>query len=400
MSHKYSTYTSKELLQDDYFIESMMHPTAETDHFWASLIEDEVLSYEEFEQARSFLHIVKKPQRVMSIKEKGLLWSTIEIKNKEKLKRKIKRRNLYLATVAACLLAVTISSVYIHFIHNRSGNDLLSEMVNMPLEISESKDIQLIVSGEKAYTVEEEQADIVLNKEGEILVNSELLAEQTSPPAEETVVSYNQLIIPKGKHSKLTLPDGTQMHINSGSRVVFPQKFSAKKREIFVEGEVYLDVVRNEKSPFMVRTSKMNVEVLGTSFNLSAYEDEEEQSVVLVSGGVMVKTDNQKETQLSPNQMISYSGSTCVVSEVRVDKYISWKDGYIICENESMKSVLKRLSRYYGIKISSEPVVTSFKCNGKLDLKEDFQRVLDGLYDMYPIEIVQEEMGIHIKEEK
>jgi hypothetical protein len=403
MKRKYSTYTSKELLQDDYFIRSMLYPSDESNRFWKSLITDRILQYDEFEQARTFLRMVEKPKRIMSNKEKSRLWTAIEVKNKKVLRMRIRRRNIYLGGVAVLLPALLISYVSFQLKKDRSPNDILA-IANKPVAIPGSRDIQLIISDEMSYELEEKNADVVLNKEGKFQVNSALLNGETTETAKKTETaqekefSYNQLIIPKGRHSRLTLPDGTTMYINSGSRVIFPPVFKEKEREIFVEGEVYLEVAHNEKVPFIVRTEKMRVQVTGTSFNISAYKEDEEQSIVLVSGGVSVKTDNQKETCLSPNEMMTYKKNekACFVSKVSVDHHIAWKEGYLFCENESLFSVLKRLSRYYGIEIEYDSKILPFAGNGKLDLKEDIERVLNGLSQIYPIAYIQDGKNIRI----
>ncbi len=99
-------------------------------------------------------------------------------------------------------------------------------------------------------------------------VNSEQLQESVTDEEH----SFNQLIVPNGKRSTLALEDGTKMWINAGSRVIYPNKFKKNKREIYVDGEVYMEVARDEERPFVVKTNMLDVQVLGTSFNVMAYK--------------------------------------------------------------------------------------------------------------------------------
>ncbi len=398
MTKNYSTYTSTELLQDDYFIQSMLYPTTESDIFWDSLIADNILKREEFEQALSFLETMEKPVKIMSVKEKSVLWASIEIINKQKLREKIKRRNFYLFGTAVSFL-IAIASFMLFAIPDEQLSEDIVAIAENQSSVSDAREIQLIMSGNTTYELEEKNTDIVVSEEGRIHVNSELLAEQ-NPEKEKQKheESYNQLIIPRGRHSRLTLPDGTKMHINSGSRVVFPNIFSSNKREIFVDGEVFLDVAHNAQSPFIVRTNKMRVQVLGTTFNVSAYEEDENQSVVLVSGSVTIQTNDKEKTELLPNQMMTYSSDGSRVTKVNVNNYIAWKEGYFIYEGESLQTILKQLSRYYGKELLCDPPTNEMLGNGKLDLKEDLDRVLQGLSDMFPIDIVQNEDIIYVKE--
>lgn len=261
------------------------------------------------------------------------------------------------------------------------------------LRNSAPQQIQLIVSEDQTYTVAEKHAAIELSEKGDLKINSEQIRRQSSKDEKvEKSGQYNQLITPKGKHSKLTLPDGTQVYANSGTRIVFPEKFQGNKREIFVDGEVYLDVYHNQNRPFVVRTNKMEIEVLGTSFNVSAYSQDIEQSVVLVSGSVAVKTNKKEEFHLLPNQRISY-GTNVAVTNVAVERFIAWKDGILLCNNESLVSVIERISRYYGVDIECDNDIHFYTGNGKLDLKEDLRRVLDGLIDIFPIVINEGKNG-------
>ncbi|MCD8193161.1 MAG: FecR domain-containing protein, partial [Tannerellaceae bacterium] len=193
-----------------------------------------------------------------------------------------------------------------------------------------------------------------------------------------------------------TLPDGTALHINSGSHVVFPEKFADHQREIFVNGEVFLEVAPDTKCPFLIHTKNMTVTVTGTSLNISAYESET-QSVVLVSGAVTVKTAGKKEIPLLPNQMLSHTENTTSVTEVEVADYICWKEGYLQCNEDNLPSLMKKISRFYGKTITCDPLLLNQQGTGKLDLKEDFEQLLNGLKEIFPIEIVKGDESYHIR---
>ncbi|MCC8155095.1 MAG: FecR family protein [Tannerellaceae bacterium] len=253
----------------------------------------------------------------------------------------------------------------------------------------EGKGIQLIVGGEKAYVLNQQTADIEMNEEGDIHVDADLLV--TAPDkVKENKVNYNQLVVPKGARSRLTLPDGTTMHINSGSQVIFPETFTADKREIFVNGEVFLDVVSDKQCPFFVHTRQMTVKVTGTSLNVSAYE-EDIQTVVLVSGAVTVKTLNNEENNLLPNQILVYNDNVSTISTVDVSNYISWKEGYLLCDRDNLPALMRKLSRFYGKAIHCDPSLSLYQGNGKLDLKENFDQLMEGLKELYPIRIIKDE---------
>lgn len=129
----------------------------------------------------------------------------------------------------------------------------------------------------------------------------------------------------------------------------------------------------------------MDVQVLGTSFNVMAYETDESASVVLVTGSVQVDTRDDEDFRLEPNRMFSYHKGECDIKDVNVNDYILWKDGLYTYRSEHLSVILDRLSRYYGKKISYESDVADLRCSGKLDMQEDLEVVLDGLSQTAPI---------------
>ena len=397
MEGEYKKYTIEELLADDYFISSVLHPTQESKEFWEYLLQNGYVQADEFEKASLFVYAVQSPKEKMFRKEKELLWERIEIENKRYLTSKIRRLHRLGVLAAACvviLLGVTIVSYY----HYR---DVDKESVN-PMALLEQRaaepvgeDICLVLSDAKKVNLKEKSADVKYNQEGEVEVNSQTLVKEEetvsesepSKEAEEEEITYNQLIVPKGRHSTLFLSDGTKLWVNAASHVVYPVVFDKEKREIYVKGEVYLEVARNESAPFIVKTNRMEIEVLGTSFNVKSYDTEDENNdIVLVTGSVHVRTTSGGETALKPNQRFSYAADgTATVEEVDVYDYICWKDGLMRFKSEKLSNILKRLSDYYGKEIRWSKEIEDLKCSGKLDLKEDIEKVLTGLTKMIPV---------------
>lgn len=393
-------YSIDELLLDDYFISSVLHPTTESREFWGYLIQNEYVKADDFEKASLFVRAVQSPKEKIFRKEKDLLWEKIEIGNKKNLKNKI--RNLYVINLsaAACIFLLLGVSTLLYFDHQpaeREYDPMALLKKNSPMQ--ESSDIRLVLSESKQMSFNENNAEVKYNEKGEVKVNSQAVVEekQQSPVTEKGStqevsktkkedVIYNQLIVPKGKHSTLLLSDGTKLWINAGSHVVFPVTFEKDKREIYINGEVYLEVTRNETSPFIVKTDRMQVKVLGTSFNVKSYDADKEDNVVLVTGSVKVKTETGREIGLVPNQRFSYVvDGVANVETVDVYDYICWKDGLLRYKSESLSTILKRLSGYYGKEIRWDLQIENLKCSGKLDLKEDIEKVLTGLTKMIPV---------------
>lgn len=267
-----------------------------------------------------------------------------------------------------------------------------------PVELDASGNVQLILSDNKKIAIEGKETKVEYRGEGQVNINSE---EKVDISAEGNAAeeAFNQLVVPHGKRSTITFSDGTHLWVNAGSRIVYPVNFDTNKREIYAEGEVYLDVAPDSKRPFIVKTKQMQVRVIGTSFNISAYDDEPEQRVVLVSGKVGVSMGERGRNFLSPNQMFSYNTVTkdMAVSNIDVSDYIAWKDGYYQFQQQSLPAVFNKLTKYYGITFTLDEELRTMSCSGKLDLKDDIGKVLLSLQKAAPIEIDNTNETYHIK---
>ena len=401
MEKKYKKYTVDELLQDDYFISSILHPTQESREFWDFLIQSGNLSAQDFEEAAFFIEVVHSPKEKLLRKEKEALWSKIEIENKSSLKKKI--RTLYAAcfSAVACVFILLGVSLYFFYESNRQGDNMIDMIAAFKKEknVQPGSDICLVLSDNKQMRFEEDNTDVKYDDKGQIKVNSQTVMEGKKDKKavgdkkeKEATVTYNQLIVPKGKHSTLLLSDGTKLWVNAGSHVIFPVSFKGDKREIYVDGEVFLDVTRNEGNPFVVKTDRMAVEVLGTSFNVKSYGHEETDDVVLVTGSVHVRTEAGRKAELIPNQRFRCTSAGDVdIQTVDVYDYISWKDGLLQYKKERLSVILQRLSDYYGKPIQWEPELERLTCSGKLDLKDDMEKVLNGLTKMIPVKFVKQD---------
>lgn len=400
MEKKYSKYTIDELLQDDYFISFVLHPSQESQDFWEFLIQRGNISEDDFEKASLFIKAVQFRKEKLYRKEKESLWSKIEIENKKALKKKI--RTLYIASMSAVASIVLLLGVsaYLYYGSEKKSIDVFAEMKNRPV-LASGSDICLVLSEDKHITFDEKNTDVKYDNKGDIKVNSQTIAKgeeeksitkEEKKVAEKAAITYNQLIVPKGKHSTLLLSDGTKLWINAGSHVIFPVAFEGDKREIYVDGEVFLDVARNEACPFIVKTDRMQVQVLGTSFNVRSYENQNEDDIVLVTGSVHVQTESGQKADLIPNQRLLYTSTgKTTIQTVDVYDYISWKDGLLHYKEESLSVILQRLSDYYGKTIQWEPELENLTCSGKLDLKDDMEKVLNGLTKMIPVKYTKQE---------
>jgi len=164
---------------------------------------------------------------------------------------------------------------------------------------------------------------------------------------------FAEIQCPLGVRTKFILPDGTTGFLNSGSTLSYPVTFD-KARKVSLSGEAYFDVVHNEKMPFVVSSGNLNINVLGTTFNVIAYTAESTEEVILQSGKVEISGNNGEViTQLASNERLWFDAETGkkVKSSVIASQYTSWTEGKLVFRDEDMKQVAKRLSRWYNAEI-------------------------------------------------
>ncbi len=167
-----------------------------------------------------------------------------------------------------------------------------------------------------------------------------------------------EIIAPIGSRTIVQLSDGTEVHLNYGSSIKYPQKFSGDMREVSLSGEGFFEVAHNPKQPFIVKTAKLNIKALGTSFNVMAYPEKDEIEATLVNGKVALeKNDTDGKTiaigSMLPGQHVSYNTSTGDVyfSKGDIEKYLAWKDGKLIFEDTPIAQVAEKLSRMFNVDI-------------------------------------------------
>ncbi|MDR1503414.1 MAG: FecR domain-containing protein, partial [Prevotella sp.] len=277
----------------------------------------------------------------------------------------------------AAVSVILIASIFF-FLKDEESNDTLKMEQYMQANVpaNEVKEVTLVVSDKKEMQIAD-NSQVVYSATGQVQVNSKELAGVNAEDNKEE--GYNQIIVPKGRRSMIMLADNSKVWVNSGSRVVYPRSFEkGKKRKIFVEGEVYLQVVHDQTSPFIVSTSSLDVEVLGTSFNVSAYKDNPAASVVLVNGTVDVKDRQNRHIKMQPDERVELDAAGILKKEkVNAPDYIAWVNGVWILEGRPLKEVLRHLTEYYGKQIHYDPGIGNEPIYGKLFLNDNLDKILE-----------------------
>jgi len=162
-------------------------------------------------------------------------------------------------------------------------------------------------------------------------------------------VGFNTLTVPPRMDYKLVLSDGTEVWLNATTKLRFPFNFTGDKREIYLEGEAFFNVAKNAAQPFIVHTEKSDVQVLGTSFNVSAYKNGV-TTTALVSGAVINRVGSTEAT-LKPGQEAVVTGDRQLIRKFDEDEVTGWMKGLYIFHNTSLREIASVLERWYGVKV-------------------------------------------------
>lgn len=387
----------RELLNNDKFVEWIINPTTELDLYWNNIMEKEPKNKKEIVALRRMITHLNVEEQTLSLDDKEMMWQNIMQEGAAKKRTFYNTLWFKVISVAAILIPAIIGS-FIYFNGNTDDitidyNKVVSQLKNS--DSKNSKEISLILADNSRIKIKS-GSEIVYDNEGNLYANSKKIELIESTDGK----SLNQLLVPNGKTAEIKLCDGTKVSVNSGSHLIFPSLFKTKTREIYVDGEIFLHVTKNAKRPFVVKTDKMDVQVLGTSFNVSAYKNEGQQSVVLVNGSVAVKNRaTSSESKIVPNQMYDYQKESGEMSIKKVDVYdhICWQFGFLHFKSEKLSTVLAKLQRYYDMKIEfNEQETDKIRVSGKLDLKDNLQHVLKVISVTAPIEYEAKQNSLRI----
>lgn len=384
MFKDYSTYQASDFLVDDYFVDSMLNPTNESEAFWKVHIDENKIDTDEFISAYMTLKSLHESKPTVSAERVDLLWNRIVETNMSR-QYKVKRYSHFrYAAVACCIVGVIGFSVLTLFkLNNTKTSQSIADFARENIIHIQQPNAQIqLVSNKQTLSVVGTQAKIEYDSIGNMRVNNKLVARNQSGLTFYNKSTYSQLRVPYGKRAFLKLCDGTSLWVNTGSTVIYPNTFSKEKREIFVEGEVFAEVFHDPSHPFIIRTEKLDVQVLGTVFNVSAYKEDKQTNVVLVSGSVNVKPKDGRTTSIKPNQLFAYTDQASTLRNVDVENYTSWHDGNYIFHNEPIENILLRLSRYYNVTMKLPSTASGITCSGKLELKDNLTRQLNGLMEI------------------
>jgi len=383
------------------FVKWVLNPNADLDAYWQKYLDNNPKEAEQINNSRLIILALKSKKISDTQNREDVIFSDIVMGIKKKNKTSPIRKLVFttLKYAAILLLFFSFGASYYYY---QKANELDRVANRLIVEPVHGKSQLILATGEHV-SISEKESKIEYQNNGEIIINKNDTVNYNYS-TKTTKEKYNQLIVPFGKRSSITLPDGTIVHLNAGSRLVYPSTFIGSKREVYLYGEGFFEVFHNKKKPFIVKTNKQDIEVLGTKFNVSAFPTDNVVETVLAEGSVKLKSSHfsffKDDFILKPNQKARYTleNEKVSISKVDASKYVSWHLGYINLETSELQNIVKRVERYYNIKIRLEGISNKLSntITGKLLLKDDVETVMKVLAAATSMELIKTKESIYV----
>ncbi len=304
-------------------------------------------------------------------------WNDIE----KKIAKPTRKLVLQVLSYAAIFLAIiSIGSYFLFF--NTSRNHIPPQESHI-IHPGTSRAILSFDDGRK-ISLDSSSSMVLTEPDGTIIQKSKATVDYSNMSDESQNIksTFNTISTPRGSEFSVVLSDGSRVFLNSMSSIRYPVKFDSNKRIIELKGEAFFDVKNLKNKPFIVKVNSVNIEVLGTSFNINAYTDTDEVITTLVEGNVKVKETGEPDNSkmLQPNQQSTFDLKTGenTVRTVNVNLYTDWKNGKFNFHNESLETIMTVLSRWYEINVEYDNSdIKQMVFSGSMERYENLTKILD-----------------------
>jgi hypothetical protein len=370
------------LIQDETFVK-LVTETEDSDELIQELLDRNPQNKESIKYAFEFIRVNVGNKTAMDAKDYNRILNKLQNQYKKKSStRFFSIIPLYMRVAAMILVILSVGSV---IVYQKFTSDPLTQFANQT--VADGSHSMIVLSDGTSQQLKNNDSFIdYKSANGEVIVKNKDQEELIDNSNSHKEAVLNQIVVPYGQRQRVLLSDGTLVQLNAGSKLTFPASFTGKTREVFLKGEGFFEVSKNAQMPFIVKTDQIDIRVLGTTFNISAYSDEQFVTTVLLEGKVNVEEKdklftNEKLT-LSPGQGCFYSVADkhSNVKEVSVSDYVLWKDGLYKFQDMPLREVANRVRRYYNMNIQvNDEQLANTLVSGKLVLTDDFAEVMQYL---------------------
>jgi len=310
----------------------------------------------------------------------GQAWKKLE----PQLKAETKGRTLFREFIRYAAILILPLAIGGYLVYNAIDSIETYDEILVDKITPGTQKATLVLANGDMIDLEEQQSTLIKTTEGDQLDNRDHKLSYKSEQLAEMKTNWHRLVVPKGGEYQLQLSDGTQVWLNSDSELKYTDRFDGKDRIVHLKGEAYFDVAKDKEHAFIVKTNTMDIKVYGTEFNVMAYEDEEAVHTTLVEGSVGVNLKNEsgivEKMMLKPNMQVAYNRGALKgeLRTVKTSLYTGWKDGRFQFNDEDLGSIMRKLSRWYDVKVFFQnPSIQNIRFTGEMKRFDDFSTILD-----------------------
>ncbi len=381
------------IIENPLFFKWIFHPSPEINAYWNHYLENNTEHAAKIIELKAQIEIhLKYEEKKLTETEKMALAKRIvrmlERTDRKRSRTRFIRAAMRYAAISFFFLIIGGSLVYL-YMESRQPEFVIENAV-LPAQVQEP----LLILGDRGQVVlNQGESRLEYAEDGEILLNNE---ETIHGDSGNGVPDMNTVVIPYGSRSNITLADGTNVWLNAGSRLIYPSRFVDKTREVYLSGEAFFDVQKNEKQPFVVKTTDILLEVLGTRFNVTAYPEDFAVQTVLAEGSVEIKSVSagrrEKGVLLEEGELAYFNKKTHETRTQRVDvtEYTLWTEGLFNFSNTDLNRITKKLERFYNIQFQyDDPFKGGIQVSGKLDVTKERSEVFQYLERLTGLQIME-----------
>ena len=381
------------IIENPLFFKWIFHPSPEINAYWNHYLESNTEHAEKIIELKAQIEIhLRYEEKKLNETEKRALAKRI-VRMLERTDR-TRRRSRFIRTAmryaAISFIFIVIGGSLVYLYMESRQPQIVIENTTLPAQAQEP---MLILGDREQIVLNQGESRLEYSADGAILLNNE----QTIPGnAVNALPEMNTVVIPYGSSSDITLADGTRVWLNAGSRLIYPSRFVDRTREVFLSGEAFFDAAKNEKQPFVVKTADVQVEVLGTRFNVTAYPEDFAVQTVLAEGSVEIKSVSagrrEKGVLLNPGELAYFNKKTKETRTQNVDvtEYTLWTQGLFKFSNTDFNRITKKLERFYNVRFQfDDPFKGGIQVSGKLDVTQERSEVFEYLERLTGLQIVE-----------
>ncbi|MFC0513205.1 FecR family protein [Mucilaginibacter angelicae] len=290
------------------------------------------------------------------------------------------RLHLFRNVAAAAIILLLSGTAVYHWYNKHEQQKMAAQskaIVKHDVDPGDNRAVLTLANGTKLIL---DSAKIgLLNQSGNISINKtqdgQVVYTEDKDQHQNGPLAYNTISTPRGGQYQVVLPDGSKVWLNSASSLKFPMAFTGNERDVELTGEGYFEVAKNKTKPFNVMVKDIEVAVLGTHFNIMAYNDEAAVKTTLLEGSVRL-TQGNISNLLKPGQQGVINNKGIKIIDVDTDEVVAWKNGFFDFERVNIQEIMKQLSRWYGTEVMYEGKIPDDEFVGKISRDVKLSQVL------------------------